>query len=99
MIKEYINLDNCSEFEQFMLYIMCYLKEDDLRKEMNEDKISFMPLGEMDHYCRFGIDWSKSKFQDLINLEDNDPRWKIENKFQEVAIKAKELYNAIEKNR
>ena len=74
---------------------MCYLKEDDLRKEMNEDKNPFMPLGEMDYYNRFGINWSKSKFQDLVNLDDNDPRWKLENKFQEVANKARELYNTL----
>ena len=93
-MKEYIDINKCSTFEQFMIYIMCYLKEDDLRKDMNE--YPFMPLGEMEFFNRFGIDWNDAKFiQSLVCMEDNDPNWKIENKFQEVANKAKELYDML----
>lgn len=93
-MKEFIDQNKCSDFELFMLYIMCYLKEDDLNESMEKD--GFMSLGEMELYSRFGIDWSTvNSIQDLIYLKDDDERWEIENKFQEVAQKAHELYNMI----
>ena len=93
-MKEFIDQNKCSDFELFMLYIMCYLKEDDLNESMEKD--GFMSLGEMELYSRFGIDWSTvNSIQDLVCLDDDDKRWEIENKFQEVAQKARELYNMI----
>lgn len=98
MVKEFIDQNKCSDFELFMLYIMCYLKEDDLNESMEKD--GFMSLGEMERYSRFGIDWSTvNSIEDLVYLGDNDERWEIENKFQEVAQKAHELYNLIKEKR
>lgn len=98
MMKEFIDQNKCSDFELFMLYIMCYLKEDDLNESMEKD--GFMALGEMERFSRFGIDWSTvNSIQDLVYLGDNDERWEIENKFQEVAQKARELYNMIKEKR
>ena len=92
MKEEFINQNTCTDFELFMLYIMCYLKEDDLNEDMKMDK--FMALGEMERYGRFGIDWSTvDTIQELVTLKDNDERWELENKFQDVAQKAHELYN------
>ena len=91
-MKEFINQNACTNFELFMLYIMCYLKEDDLNEDMKDD--GFMSLGEMERYSRFGINWSTvDPIQELVTLEDNDVRWELENKFQDVAQKAHELYN------
>lgn len=91
-MKEYIDQNKCTLFELMMLYIMCYLKEDDLNEDMKD--CCFMSLGEMEKYCRFGIDWSKVPgIQELITLGDHDEHWELENKFQEVAQKAHELYN------
>lgn len=97
-MKEFIDQNKCSDFELFMLYIMCYLKEDDLNENMEKDGLMY--LGEMELYSRFGIDWSTvNSIQDLVYLEDNDERWEIENKFQEVAQKAHELYNMIKEKK
>ena len=91
-MKEFIDQDKCTLFELMMLYIMCYLKEDDLNEDMKDD--GFMSLGEMEKYSRFGIDWTTiSKIEELIYLEDDDSRWEYENLFQEVAQKAHKLYN------
>lgn len=98
MMKEFIDQNKCSDFELFMLYIMCYLKEDDLNENMEKDGLMY--LGEMELYSRFGIDWSTvNSIQDLVCLDDDDERWEIENKFQEVAQKAHELYNLIKEKK
>ena len=92
MKEEFINQNACTDFELMMLYIMCYLKEDDLNEDMKSNK--FMALGEMERYSRFGINWSTvDTIQELVTLKDNDERWELENKFQEVAQKAHELHN------
>lgn len=94
-MNEYIDIDKCSKFEQIMLFIMANHKENDLRED--DKKYDFMSLGEIERYSRFGIDFTHLKWiQDLVGLDDNDERWEIENKIQEVAMKAIELYDKIE---
>ncbi len=93
-MDEYINIDKCSKFEQIILFLLSNHKEDDLREE--DKKCGFTSLGEIERYTRFGIDFTHIKWiQDLITLEDNDPRWKIENKIQEVSEKMIELYDML----
>lgn len=93
-MNEYINIDKCSKFEQIILLLLSNHKEDDLREE--DKKCGFTSLGEIERYTRFGIDFTHIKWiQDLITLEDNDPRWKIENKIQEVSEKMIELYDML----
>ena len=74
MIKtEYIDIDKCSQFEQIMLLLMSTLKEDDLREDIKD--YGFIPLGEIERFSRFGIDFQNIHWiQDLITLEDDDPR-------------------------
>lgn len=93
-MNEYIDIDKCSKFEQIILLLLSNHKEDDLREE--DKKCGFTPLGEIERYIRFGIDFTHIKWiQDLITLEDNDPRWKVENKIQEVSEKMIELYDML----
>lgn len=95
MIKtEYIDIDKCSKFEQIMLLLMSTLKEDDLREDIKD--CGFISLGEIERFSRFGIDFQNVNWiQDLISLEDDDPRWKLENKIQDVGKQMLELYEML----
>lgn len=96
-MKEFIDQNKCTPFELFMLYIMCYLKEDDLYEEMKDYK--YIALGEMERYSRFGIDWTTIRdLQELVTLDDNDERWELENKIQDVAEAAYKLYKYMKEN-
>lgn len=95
-MKEYIDIDKCSKFEQIMLFLMTNHKEDDLREE--DERVGFTSLGEIERNCRFGIDFTHIDWiQELVTLEDNDPKWELENKIQEVSMKMIELYDMIKK--
>lgn len=95
-MKEYIDIDKCSKFEQIMLFLMTNHKENDLREE--DKKVGFTSLGEIERNCRFGIDFTHIDWiQELVTLEDNDPKWELENKIQEVSLKMIELYDMIKK--
>lgn len=95
-MKEYIDIDKCSKFEQIMLFLMTNHKENDLREE--DKKVGFTSLGEIERNCRFGIDFTHIDWiQELVTLEDNDPKWELENKIQEVSMKMIELYDMIKK--
>lgn len=97
-MKEYIDIDKCSAFEQIILLLMANHKEDDLREE--DEKCGFTSLGEIERFSRFGIDFTHLGWiQDLISLDDDDPRWILENKIQDVAKSMLELYKILEKNK
>ena len=95
MIKtEYIDINKCSQFEQIMLLLMSTLKEDDLREDIKD--CGFISLGEIERFSRFGIDFQNIRWiQDLISLEDGDPRWELENKIQDVGKQMLELYEML----
>ena len=96
-MKEYIDIDKCSAFEQIILLLMANHKEEDLRKE--DKKCGFTSLGEIERFSRFGIDFTHLDWiQDLISLPDNDTRWLLENKIQDVAKSMLELYEMLENN-
>ena len=95
-MKEYINIDKCSKFEQIILFLMTNHMDDDLREE---DKMTgFTSLGEIERNCRFGIDFTHIDWiQDLIGLEDNDSRWELEDKIQNVSKAMIKLYDELQK--
>lgn len=95
MIKtEYIDINKCSQFEQIILLLMSTLKEDDLREDIKD--CGFISLGEIERFSRFGVDFTNIKWiQDLITLKDEDPRWKLENKIQDVGKQMLELYEML----
>ena len=98
-MKEYINIDKCSTFESMMLYLMATMKEDDLRKDIIEE--GWTPIGEIERYCRFGIDFSvgeSNEWTNMCGLEDKDSLWELENQFQKVAVEAAKLYDEIQKH-
>lgn len=96
-MKEYIDIDKCSAFEQIILLLMANHKEEDLREE--DKKCGFTSLGEIERFSRFGIDFTHLDWiQDLISLPDDDARWVLENKIQDVAKSMLELYEILEKN-
>ena len=96
-MKEYIDIDKCSAFEQIILLLMANHKEDDLREE--DKKGGFTSLGEIERFSRFGIDFTHLDWiQDLISLHDDDARWVLENKIQDVAKSMLELYEMLENN-
>jgi len=93
-MKEYIDIDKCSKFEQIILFLMTNHKDDDLREE--DKKMGFTSLGEIERNCHFGIDFTHIDWiQELVTLGDDDPKWKIENKIQEVSMKMIELYDML----
>ena len=93
-MNEYIDIDKCSKFEQIILLLMTNHKDDELREE--DKKLGFTSLGEIELNCRFGIDFTHLNWiQELILLDDDDPRWELENKIQEVAKSMIELYDML----
>lgn len=96
-MKEYIDIDKCSAFEQIILLLMANHKEEDLREE--DKNCGFTSLGEIERFSRFRIDFTHLDWiQDLISLPDDDARWVLENKIQDVAKSMLELYEMLENN-
>lgn len=95
-MKEHINIEKCSTFEQMMLYLMTTVKETDEREYIL--KYGWTPFGEMERYNRFGIDFQNEKVKfinDLCDLDVNDPKWKLDNQFQKVAVEAAKLFEML----
>lgn len=88
--KEFIDINKCSTFEQMMIHIMASLKEDDILEDVAKE--GWLPMGEIDRYSRFGIDFHKLPWIDkLISLPDVHPLWQVEAQYQKVAVEAAKL--------
>ena len=98
-MKEYININKCSMFEQIMLYLMSTMKEDDERENLLKE--GWTPIGEIERYGRFGIDFQKAEnneWMDMCGIEDKDDLWELEGQFQKVAYESAVLFEMLKEN-
>lgn len=96
--KEFIDINKCSTFEQMMIHIMASLKENDIIEDVVTNE--WLPMGEIDRYSRFDIDFNKLPWIDkLISLPDVHPLWQIEGQYQKVAVEAAKLLYMLNYNK
>ena len=97
MKEEFIDQNKLTKFDIICLFLMATYKEKDLCECQRQD--GYINWGEIERFSRFGIDFTHLDWiQDLISLPDDDARWVLENKIQDVAKSMLELYEMLENN-
>lgn len=94
MQEEYIDIHQCSTFEQMMLHIMASIEDEHEFKSILE--FEYLNIGGVEVYPKFRINFSEIEWVKLLgDLPEDHILETIEDQFQDVALAAAKLATSL----